>query len=215
MPVTHIVKQGECLSRIAHQYGFNDYRTVWNDSANSDLRSKRPNPNLLHPGDQVCIPDKRPKDESRDTGTTHEFSVRRQPRLLRLKLLYDDGRPIANADYHIQGEGFDRKGTTNADGMLEERIALHSELSTLEIAGVTWNMKIAHLNPLDDVADRGVSGYQQRLRNLGYDPGPIDGIDGPRTKAAVRAFQSDNPPLQIDGICGPKTKAKLKELHGS
>lgn len=30
---------------------------------------------------------------------------------------------------------------------------------------------------------------QTRLKTLGYDPGPIDGIRGPRTDAAIRAFK--------------------------
>lgn len=32
--------------------------------------------------------------------------------------------------------------------------------------------------------------YQQQLATLGYDVGPVDGIAGPRTLAAVRAFQT-------------------------
>jgi len=42
------------------------------------------------------------------------------------------------------------------------------------------------------------------------DPGKIDGLDGPKTKAGVRAFQqacneSWGMSLVVDGICGPKT----------
>ena len=41
-------------------------------------------------------------------------------------------------------------------------------------------------------------GVQQGLAALGYDPGPIDGLDGPRTRAGIAAFQSQvmqmNPP---------------------
>ena len=33
---------------------------------------------------------------------------------------------------------------------------------------------------------------QQRLADLGYDPGPVDGVVGARTRAAIRAFQKDN-----------------------
>ncbi|MGD9538137.1 MAG: peptidoglycan-binding protein [Alphaproteobacteria bacterium] len=32
---------------------------------------------------------------------------------------------------------------------------------------------------------------QQALRELGYDPGPLDGIEGERTRAALAAFQED------------------------
>jgi peptidoglycan hydrolase-like protein with peptidoglycan-binding domain len=35
-----------------------------------------------------------------------------------------------------------------------------------------------------------VAGIQQALALLGFDPGVINGIDGPHTQAAVSAFQS-------------------------
>ena len=51
---------------------------------------------------------------------------------------------------------------------------------------------------------------QTCLRQLGYDPGPIDGIKGPLTTAAVTAFQRDRG-LVPDGIIGPLTQAALAE----
>ena len=32
---------------------------------------------------------------------------------------------------------------------------------------------------------------QQRLQDLGYDPGSVDGVAGARTQAALAAFQKD------------------------
>ncbi len=37
-----------------------------------------------------------------------------------------------------------------------------------------------------------VAGTQSGLRDMGYDPGPVDGILGPRTRAAIRAYQKDH-----------------------
>ena len=45
---------------------------------------------------------------------------------------------------------------------------------------------------------------QSLLKRIGYDPGPIDGIFGPRTAQAVMAFQQNNG-LTPDGIVGPAT----------
>ena len=44
-----------------------------------------------------------------------------------------------------------------------------------------------------DTVDIGVpiATLQRSLHWLGYDPGPVDGILGARTKAAIRAFQAD------------------------
>lgn len=49
-----------------------------------------------------------------------------------------------------------------------------------------------------------VEELQRRLGDEGFDPGPVDGVFGRRTKAAVVAFQKANG-LEADGICGPKT----------
>jgi len=51
-----------------------------------------------------------------------------------------------------------------------------------------------------------VKSYQQALKSAGFDPGPIDGIRGPKTIAAVRAFQAAKG-LAVDGVVGPKTTA--------
>lgn len=53
-----------------------------------------------------------------------------------------------------------------------------------------------------------VRDVQTRLHQLGYDPGPIDGIRGRRTYNAVKQFQRDRG-LEIDGLVGPITEAAL------
>lgn len=54
-----------------------------------------------------------------------------------------------------------------------------------------------------------VRDVQRRLYELAYNPGPIDGVFGPRTESAVRAFQRDSR-LVPDGIVGPRTRANLE-----
>lgn len=49
---------------------------------------------------------------------------------------------------------------------------------------------------------------QQKLLSLGFDPGPLDGIMGPKTEAAIIAFQTANN-LAVDGVLGPQTAAAL------
>lgn len=53
-----------------------------------------------------------------------------------------------------------------------------------------------------------VRAYQQALKNAGFDPGPIDGRKGPRTIAAIKAFQRARG-LAVDGSVGPITSAAL------
>lgn len=54
-----------------------------------------------------------------------------------------------------------------------------------------------------------VSMLQRKLTGLGYFTGAIDGDFGPRTRAAVLAFQADND-LVTDGIVGPVTAEVLR-----
>lgn len=56
-----------------------------------------------------------------------------------------------------------------------------------------------------------IEGVQIALTKLGYDPGAIDGEDGPRTRAAVQKFQSEHQPDAgpVDGVAGAKTRAAL------
>src|SRR5687768_12492149 len=54
-----------------------------------------------------------------------------------------------------------------------------------------------------------VRALQRRLHALGQQPGPIDGLYGPLTSAAVKRFQS-SAGLAIDGIAGPQTRQALR-----
>jgi peptidoglycan hydrolase-like protein with peptidoglycan-binding domain/DNA invertase Pin-like site-specific DNA recombinase len=54
-----------------------------------------------------------------------------------------------------------------------------------------------------------VRALQRRLRRAGASPGPVDGLFGPLTEAAVRRFQGREG-LAVDGLVGPLTTAALK-----
>jgi peptidoglycan hydrolase-like protein with peptidoglycan-binding domain len=49
---------------------------------------------------------------------------------------------------------------------------------------------------------------QRTLAGLGWEPGPVDGLFGPRTEAAVVRFQH-NAKVAVDGIVGPQTTGAL------
>ncbi len=53
-----------------------------------------------------------------------------------------------------------------------------------------------------------VEAIQQQLKNKGFDPGPIDGFFGDKTKTALIAFQKSKG-LRADGVAGAQTLAAL------
>ncbi len=82
---------------------------------------------------------------------------------------------------------------------------------------VRWKLQIGRLNPLLEKANTQycISGVQQRLNNLGFRSGPVDGIKGPNTKLAIEKFQSLFG-LKVDNIPGTgETQPKLQEVHDS
>ncbi|HEY0249914.1 MAG TPA: peptidoglycan-binding domain-containing protein [Kofleriaceae bacterium] len=54
----------------------------------------------------------------------------------------------------------------------------------------------------------GLDGVQKALSKLGFDPGTLDGIDGPNTQKAVRAFQA-HALIDVDGKVGKHTREAL------
>ncbi|MFV2049292.1 MULTISPECIES: peptidoglycan-binding domain-containing protein [Metabacillus] len=56
----------------------------------------------------------------------------------------------------------------------------------------------------------GVRQVQRALKEINFDPGPIDGIYGPRTEDAVRRFQLMYAALADDGIYGPNTRKYIR-----
>jgi peptidoglycan hydrolase-like protein with peptidoglycan-binding domain len=53
-----------------------------------------------------------------------------------------------------------------------------------------------------------VRALQRSLRALGHRPGPVDGLYGPLTEAAVERLQRDSG-LSVDGVVGPQTRRVL------
>ena len=57
-----------------------------------------------------------------------------------------------------------------------------------------------------------VRAVQRTLRSLGWQPGPVDGLYGPRTQAAVTRFQAASG-LTADGVVGPGTRQALNNAR--
>jgi DNA invertase Pin-like site-specific DNA recombinase/peptidoglycan hydrolase-like protein with peptidoglycan-binding domain len=62
-----------------------------------------------------------------------------------------------------------------------------------------------------DGSDR-VRALQRALRSLGWRPGPVDGLFGPRTEGAVTRLQQAAG-LRADGVVGPKTRQAIQSVR--
>lgn len=84
----------------------------------------------------------------------------------------------------------DSDGKEDAKGDDPEGV-VYGQASVRGEVAVAWKLSIGALNPIEELApdERCVSGCQQRLNNLNFNTGPIDGIVGPNTDAAVKAFK--------------------------
>ena len=220
MPQRYTVQQGDYLSKIAVNFGFRNWRTIYDHPLNADFRQKRPNPNILRPGDQIVIPDRELHKEDGATDKRHVFVVNGPVNLLRIVLKGPDHKPLANVAYTLKIEDRSYTGHTDAGGMLERRLPADASeaLLTLDKVGVVWSLKIGHLDPLhdEDSNEDVITGIQARLNNLGYPCGTEDGIAGPKTRAALARFQASvlgrtGP----DGLPDAQTRNALLEYHGS
>jgi hypothetical protein len=212
MSRVHEVTQGECLSAIAYRHGFTDWRTIYNDPANANFRKHRPNPNIIFPGDEIVIPDRKLDSCSAAAGQRHRF--RRHGTKARLRLaLQINGEPLAGHAYELKFSDMILKGTTTSDGRLDEGVPIELKRATLLIGTYEIALAISHLDPMDGTGKSSLSGVQARLCNLGYGPGPIDGIHGPRTRSAIIAFQRDRK-LQETGDLNDAGKSELSTAYG-
>ncbi len=193
MATEHTVKQGECFASLAEQHGFSDYRKLYNHPRNAAIKSKRPNPNVLFPGDIVHIPEKRGKHEVCTTGQSHTFQVRSRPPVpLRIVIQNSEGMPQSGAAYVLTIGGKTFHGKTDGRGLVEHDIdpnARQGEL-TIQIGTQATEgeapaqdemvipLAIGHLDPVETV-----SGIRRGLTTLAF-PAAASQTPGTKTHRA-------------------------------
>jgi hypothetical protein len=215
MAGNYTVQQGDHMSSIAKAFGFSDYQTIWNHPNNASLKQQRQNPNVLLPGDNVFVPDRALRQESRSTDQKHTFVKKATGLKLRLTLLDQYEKPIANASCTLSLGSDTKTVTTDGNGRIEEDIQpdVHDGILVIQddqtpLYNTQIPLKVGDLDPVD-----AVSGQVARLNNLGYFAGDVNTPDQTTFESAVEEFQCDQK-LTVDGICGPNTQAKLKLVHG-
>jgi hypothetical protein len=207
----HLVSQGESIESIAASTG-HLWTTIWDHVGNRELKQLRKSPHVLLPGDEVFVPPVLLKDETRPTERRHRFEQRGLASRLRVRF-EKNGKPRANLGYSLAVDGETTRGTTDQDGAIDVAVSVVVKEITLLFDGdpaeEEYQLLARHLNPVEDL-----TGIQMRLKNLGYAVGPLDGVVGRSTRAAIAAFQADQG-LKSTGTADPSTRDRLVEAHGS
>ncbi len=224
----HRVERGQTIHKIKCQHPNVEWTTIEEAIAGSGTQSV----NSLYAGMEL--------DFSLRSTTTDPAETEKEwvyegdaPRLyLKIRVLREDGSPLANAVYVLTiPPEKPRTGLTEPNGLirLQAPIPDLAEQATLEVyippkEGETqttthvWTLWIGALHPARDVKGSVyVPGVQQRLNNLGFEAGEIDGNLGPQTLAAIRQFRTVfglNPPGKPDSDKADEAFLKrLTEIH--
>lgn len=113
--------------------------------------------------------------------------------------------PVFDETTDTAVRGFQQDRGLVADGVVgpETYGALQAARLRLGDRLLTWQTRML---VGDDVA-----ALQERLVELGFDAGRADGVFGPLTEGALKAFQREYG-LRPDGVCGPATLRALRQL---
>ena len=214
----YTVKQGDWLQGIAERFGFASYKTIYDHPQNAAFKQKRPDPDVIYPGDQLFIPDKEEQSFDCATGQRHEFEVTILRSKLRLVLEAEAGYALA---YRLLLGGEEHEGVSDGKAPIEHDVltsvtsgalfAWPSEMPaserTLDNAS-HYLLALGHLDPAGEI-----SGVQQRLSNLGWEPTQSGELDD-QTRDALRRYQK-TVGLTVTGEADDATRNKLVEEHDS
>ncbi len=201
----YIVKEGDSIESIAFEKGLLPQK-IWDLHDNEELKKARKDQNILLKGDKLTIPDLQIKQETRPTGKSHKFRRKAVPSMFRLQL-FINGSPRANEEYTLSIAGKETKKETDDKGVLESFVKPNVQSAELKIGNDIYELKFGELNPITEI-----SGFQQRLNNLGFNCGPNDGEFGLKTKKGMNEFQSMFD-LPVTEEINDETINKLETIH--
>jgi hypothetical protein len=209
MSVKHVVQQGECISRLAYEYGV-PLERIWDDPLNKkDLKDLRKNPYVLKPGDVVWIPEKRVKEVSKQTGQRHRFRRKGSSEKVVIKFMRGDDLR-ANEQCMVEVDGRRSEKTTTGGGLLELDIVPNAKIVKITFVkeGDVHQFELGGLDPITEE-----TGVQARLRNLGFYRGPVDGTMTKEYEEAIKLFQERNKLAQT-GKVDDALRSALEKAHG-
>lgn len=132
-----------------------------------------------------------------------------EDRWLNLELIDSTGAALAGRSWSIAFDGQPaHTGTLDDAGRLHVRVPQGAARAALVVAHRRFELVLA---ALPDAAT--IAGAQERLNQLNYFAGDVDGRLGPFTAGALRRFQRAHG-IAPTGELDPRTVAALQERHG-
>ena len=205
------MKKNESIASIAAAYGHMP-QTIWQQERNAELRVKRENGYVLMRGDEVWIPDLQIKALECETGRTHRFGFLGGSEVLHLRF-GDADFPRTHIPYLLTVDGISIAGKTDDKGVFCHHLPPDADQGRLILRPPGkpeehYELQFHRLDPATEL-----SGVKQRLRNLGYYSGIVDGVWNQETQIALRAFQVDHG-LEPATPPDEATRTKLVQIHG-
>ena len=234
----YVVESWDSVLSIAASRGL-PWKKVWNDGINSELKQKRPDPDILMKGDEVHVPDQEVKDESGGTDAQHKFkkAVEHAKCVIVLRRIptkkggvenattdlwnYQDANPAppddeaaANVPYHFYADGvLVDQGNTDGNGKLTVKLSPTAKDGRVIFNRGTKQEVVMDLGfrEMDPISE--LTGVCKRLYNLGF-PCPTDATEVTvDVQMAIQGFQQKYK-LTVNGKVDDATRNKLKEVYG-
>jgi N-acetylmuramoyl-L-alanine amidase len=147
------VQPGDCLAKIASDFGFSDYRQIYDHPANAEFKKRRPNPFVIKAGEGLVIPDKPPpKVHQCETGKEHTFVIARPETWLAIYVRHGR-KPLANKEYILTVGEVPIEGRTDEAGLVTQPVpawTTRAELYFLD-GDISFDVSIGSLDPLTEV----------------------------------------------------------------
>jgi hypothetical protein len=162
--IPYVVRAGDYLTAVAHARGLTP-GDIWDHPANADLRKKRPNPEILAPGDILFIPVVEREWLPVSAGSTNTYVVTIPLVEIHVVLHGSDGKPLAGKSLVLEPDPGVKSPTTDGTGLLKVKIPVTVRRVTVTVpdANLKFQIRVGELDPHDTS-----SGILSRLRQLGY-----------------------------------------------
>ncbi len=206
--IPYVIKQGDYLTQLAHDLGF-DKDSVWQDDKNADLRAKRPNPEILYPGDLLYLPEKEPAPSEMAQGSENSYAA--DVPTVKVTLVFTNADPsLANEPFEVEGLPL-TTGTTDGDGQFEfdVPVIVREFTVTFKNQEYTYHVLVGSVDPATEE-----SGIRTRLSNLGLYRRAADDEDADALAGAVAEFQRTNS-IPITGAVDDATREAIVAAHGN